>query len=403
MPTLQDVVREHLEITGKSARVLADEANISFPILQGILQRGTIPRKPQHRERLRLTLGIEEKRWGAVLLASTQVADEPADGSHLNLQQLVGREMYAQGHTEQSLAKAAGLPYPTVMGITRKSSIPRADSLAKLAKALSVPVDRILQAAEASRASRQTGEERAHAPAAEGDAPPLSDLVMDLINNRKQSIAAFAADLKIGYLTLARFIETGQPPKENRIIEALRKALELETGYFDAALARSRDNPQPVEDRNYDRLVGPSGSQLQNALASFMREQKLTLKGLARKADLSQVTISRLLKQGQPPTRAVTHRKLQKLLGLDPMTYDALINQPTAALTASHRRKKGKKDMTPDDYEPHPTTRHQTNTHIEAADADEPDDDLADLIAALAPEQRSALAAFIRTMVKPSA
>ena len=62
-------------------------------------------------------------------------------------------------------------------------------------------------------------------------------------------------------------------------------------------------------------------------MAPFMRDNRMTLKALAKKADLSQVTVSRLVKQGQMPTRATTHLKLQELLGMSPERYQGLINK----------------------------------------------------------------------------
>lgn len=399
MPTLQEVVKAHLARTGRSVRSLADETRISYPTLLNVVNKGNVPRKPEHRNRLRTALSYDEKEWGSILVASThQTARIPSDGP-LNLQQLITREMYARELTEQSLASCADLPYPTVMGVTRKGAIPRADSLKKLAVTLEIDIDDLEAAVERSKAQRKGIQPEARASTAARSVPPLGDLVMELINTRGQSIAGFAHDVGIGYLSLARFLESGVVPDDPEIIEALRRALGLEDKTFAAALEKALANPMPVEVVHYDQMVGPNGSPLQNALASYMREKKLTLKGLARKAGLSQVTVSRLVKQGQPPTRAITHQKLQHLLGLDPSAYQNLVSQPTQALTSSiTRTSEGRgtaltsfDDTDTEDYEPQePGSSTRAMMDEETLEA---------LIGKLSPKQKRALKGYLKSML----
>ena len=45
MPTLQEVVQNHLEVNDVSIRALAKEAGITYPTLLGVVNRGSVPRK----------------------------------------------------------------------------------------------------------------------------------------------------------------------------------------------------------------------------------------------------------------------------------------------------------------------------------------------------------------------
>ncbi len=404
MPTLQDVIEDHLSNTGKTLRRLSDETGISYPTLSNIIKNGKIPRKPVHRQRLRSALGMDEKEWGAVLVATSHdIINLPSDG-HLTLQQLVSREMYAHDLTEQSLSEKTGLPYPTIMGITRKGSIPRPVSLIVIAKVLNISVRDLEQAIEHSKNSRQDPAECGNLPIAD-KAPRLNDLVMELVHKRQQTLGAFARDIDVGYLTLARFIESGQMPDDEHFTQAIHDALGLDERVFKAALEKAIAEPVGVELVRFDHMVGPNGTPLQHALAAFMRRHNLTLKDLAKRADLSQVTISRLVKQGQPPTRAITHKKLQRLLELDPADYEEMLTDQPQALTTSHVRADksrrpttsapsipgfGDDDDDDDDYQPQEPGSTTKAVHD--------DESIESLVSKLTPKQKRALKGLLKNM-----
>ncbi|MDA3959342.1 MAG: hypothetical protein PF961_01025 [Planctomycetota bacterium] len=408
MATLQEIVQQHLSSTGQSVRSLAAEAGLGYQIVLGVVNRGSLPRKAEHRDALRRVLTVDEEDWAHIIMDSaTSGAPKQAEGETATLQQLVSREMYARGLTEQELAKIAGVAYSTVMGITRKGSIPRTDSLRRLTQALSLDESKVKAAAALSRATRRNPEVSALSDDEEEDERNLAQMVADLIQTRGQSIGAFAKDLGIGYLTLARFLESGKPPEDDEAREALRRMLDIDEELFEAALARSSDIPTGALFAPKDDLLGIDANPLQRALVTYMRDNSMTLKALAKKADLSQVTVSRLVKQGQSPTRATTHLKLQELLGLGPDQYQSLtlgsVKVPTsAALTAIGADEDDDEDDE-DSYEPQAIEMESLEDSIEqlSFDSDKPPsrDELVALVKRLGPKQRDTLRKFLSTLV----
>lgn len=404
MATLQELVKRHLDETGKSVRSLAQETGLGYQILLGVVNRGSIPRKPDHREALRTLLEIDERSWSDILTESS--GDTPSSGSIEGLptlQQLVLREMYAHSLTEQDLAKRTGVAYSTVMGITRKGSIPREDSLRRLADALELDFAIVQDAVASSKAVRRNPDLHAARDDEEEDDRNLAQMVADHIQSRGQSMGAFARDLGVGYLTLSRCLETGHPPSEPKVLESLRRMLDIDTGRFTAALQRSREDPQPAEFAERDELLGADASELQRALVEYMRDKDLTLKALAKRAGLSQVTVSRLVKQGQSPTRATTHLKLQELLDLPPEQYQALVESRKAAAAAGttstpalrHKHEPEEEAELEDHYLP------QEVIDELPFDLDNPPDkdELVALVKKLGPKQRAALRSFLATLV----
>lgn len=411
MATLQDIVQRHLATSGKSVRALATEAGLGYQIVLGVVNRGSLPRKGTNREALRRVLGIDEDSWAETIMESaTSGAPRLTEGQEATLQQLVSREMYARGLTEQELAKLAGVAYSTVMGITRKGSIPRTDSLRKLTSALGLTHSKVSAAAALSRAARRNPEVTALGEDEEPDERNLAQMIADLIQSREQSIGAFAKDLGIGYLRLSRFLENGRPPEDDETLEAMRRALDIDTAAFDDALERSTQVPTGAFFAPKDDLLGVDANPLQRALVAYMREQDLTLKALAKRADLSQVTVSRLIKQGQSPTRATTHLKLQELLNLGPEDYQSLTNSGTAsirraassALTA-HDDADYLDDEDDEDYAPQNLAMDALDPQLEqlAFDSDRPPsrDELVALVKRLGPKQRDALKRFLSTLI----
>lgn len=340
MARLQDLLAQHLEQRNLAARTFADRSGIPYPTLLGVLNKGTVPRKPEHREALRRELGVDAGAWAGILAASQRDGVEiPAEGP-LTLQQLVLKHLLAQGHTEQSFAKATGIPYPTLMGVTRRCALPRADTLARLAESLGVPADEMRAAAECSRSGRRDGShEDGEGPLREDDGaiqvgddglptPSLAQLTAEAVALSGGSIAAWARQHGVPYLSLTRLITHGEPPRKQAALEPLRAALNLSPDRFTACLARSRNHPEPAHvAKHNEQPVTP----LQAALQAAVQERNLTLKSFSEAVDLSPLTASRLLKAGELPGRVTTHEKLRAFLGLDSDDYQGLLNRSRSA------------------------------------------------------------------------
>jgi predicted transcriptional regulator len=341
MARLQDLLAQHLEQRNLAARTFADRSGIPYPTLLGVLNKGTVPRKPEHREALRRELGIDAGAWAGILAASQRDGVEIPTEGPLTLQQLVLKHLLAQGHTEQSFAKATGIPYPTLMGVTRRCALPRADTLARLAETLRVPLEEMRAAADCSRSGRRDGSSEASddSPLAEdagstqdGDAglptPSLAQLTAEAVALSGGSIAAWARQHGVPYLSLTRLITHGEPPRKQAALDPLRAALNLSPERFTACLARSRNHPEPAHvAKHNEQPVTP----LQAALQAAVQERNLTLKAFSEAVDLSPLTASRLLKAGELPGRVTTHEKLRVFLGLGSDDYQGLLNRSRSA------------------------------------------------------------------------
>lgn len=415
MPTLQEVVQTHLELSGKSIRALAKEAKITYPTLLGVVNRGSVPRKSEHRESLREVLEIDdEDEWQEILMASTTNGMAITPGQTQTLQQLISQKMYARGMTEQQLAEQAEVAYSTVMGITRKGSIPREDSLNSVVDVLGLEPEEVRAAIGASRAMRRSGGTDVIEKEPK-EVIGLAQVVGKHIRTRGQSMGSFAEDLGVGYFLLSRFLETGEPPKDKNVLKALRKMLDLSKEDFDDAVAKGKEEPEPAELGPQDELLGEDANALQLAMVNYMREHDLTLKALAKRADLSQVTVSRLVKQGQAPTRATTHIKLQELLGLSPNRYQALVGtgqDETGALTvqaADADEEETDGYAADDSYEPQGIAEaeqkatesgpQESIAALSGSSGVPTKDELIALVKKLGPKQREALKTFLAAMV----
>jgi len=394
--TLSELIQTHLSSRGQTVRGLAESSGIGYATLLNLIKHGHVPRKPEHREALRRTLAVDHGRWASVLAASGSGAQAIPESGPLNLQQLVVRSLYALGFTEQTLARASGVAYATLIGITRKGSLPRLDSLEKLATALGLPQIEVDNAAEHSRAQRrgEPPQETTVPPVTES--PSLAQLVANMVARRKTSIAAFAHEHHIPYLSLMRLIDTGVPPGRKAVLEQLGKALEIDEATFTASLARSRKQPQPA-------LRSPGGtaddSPLQARLREFMRVKALTLKEFAAMAGLSVLTASRLVKHGTMPGRPATHDKLRVLLGMTTDDYDRLVSQsdtadltPTSALSPT---------PSPEEFQ-HQETEEITYVGVGLNGLGEFGglrDELVNVIGRLTLRQQQALHAFLVTLI----
>lgn len=346
MPQLRELLQQHLQRHSASARAFAERVGISYPTVLALLHKGSVPRKPEHRELLRQELGLAQDEWASVLAASQRDGiDIPREGP-LTLRQLVLKALLAQGYTEQTFARASGIPYATIMGVTRKGAIPRADTLLSIAEKLALEPSQVEDAAERSRAERavegfepsgevvlvpppsalstnghafvEEGEEQ---PPAEAEPPQLAQLVADRVASQQLSLAAFARQHGLPYLSLHRLVATGEPPQQPEALQALRAAVGLDTEHFARSLERSQREPTPAQAPSEDQHLTP----LQEALQALVKARHLTTKAFAELADLSVLTATKLLKHGDLPGRTSTHEKLRTLLQLAPADYEDLV------------------------------------------------------------------------------
>jgi transcriptional regulator with XRE-family HTH domain len=415
MPQLKELLQSHLAQKDISLRTFAERTGISYPTILALLSRGHAPRKPEHRESLRRELGLDQEAWAAVLAASQRDGvDIPAEGP-LTLQQLVLKSLLAQGFTEQSFARVSGVPYPTLMGLTRKGAIPRTDTLGVIADKLGIPREDLEAAVEVSRARRDAEELEAAAegedhepsddesggapalteppggaPAASSPAngaeteeiPHLAQVVADSIASHGVSVAAFGRQHGIPYLSLNRLISQGVPPRRKSVLEPLARALGLSDEVFETSLQKSKRSPTPATAPKDEDPLTP----LQEALQRVVRARNLTTKAFAELADLSVLTATKLLKHGDLPGRQTTHEKLKNLLQLSEHEYQDIVRRS---------RQEG---------EAAPPTRVGEAPAIPVAGASVAAEgptvaELTELIERLNPRQRAALKQFILTMI----
>jgi transcriptional regulator with XRE-family HTH domain len=246
MSKLQDLIQERMRAKSLTARAIAERSGISYPTVLAVVNEGRVPRKPEHRESLRAILDVPAAAWASAIAASQKGGiDLPGDGP-LDLQQLLTKLLLEQGLTEQSFAKASGIAYPTLMGITRKGSIPRGDTLPRLAKALGIPLAELETAAGRSRSGRRdddedepAGDDGAAQPASAAaveEPPRLPALVAAAVERSGLSTAAFARERGVPYLTLSRLINMGEMPTDADILGSIAAAAGLDRDDLDAAM-----------------------------------------------------------------------------------------------------------------------------------------------------------------------
>jgi predicted transcriptional regulator len=391
MPQLKDLLQTHLSAMDTSARAFAERSGISYPTVLALLHKGSVPRKPAHREALRRELNLAQDDWAAVLAASQRDGiDIPSDGP-LSLRQMILKALFAQGFTEQTFAKVSGVPYATLMGMTRKGAIPRAETLQVIADKLGLDRVEVTTAVQRSRverahdgldggsevillASEEPPEEAAnatingHAPEEEETAPPfLSQLAANRIAEEAVSVAGFARSHGIPYISLHHLLTTGIPPQRESVLVPLAKALGLNEDDFTRSLRRSTEIPTPATHPQDDDASTP----LQDSLRDLVKSRNLTTKAFAELADLSVLTATKLLKHGDLPGRVSTHEKLRSLLQLEAGDYQELVRR----------------------------SRPEIPVRSGAGDASLQDapsiEELMELVRRLGPRQRSALKRFI--------
>ncbi len=325
MSSLREVLQKHLKQHKLNARLLAERLGVSYPTALNLVNKGTVPRSESNREALQKELGLSGEVWATLLAASQRHAVAiPAEGP-LNLQQLLLKQMLTLGLTERTLAAKADLPYPTVTGITRKGAVPRGDALSRLAKELGIDPAVLELAAGRSKANRSirgSAPEMVDTEAEPSEGPTLAQLALDVITRSGLSVAAFAREHQIPYLSLTRLISDGVPPSRQTALAPLAAALGLSDQEFAVALNRSSEAPVPADRHKASEIAA---NPFQAAIRKLMEEKGLSTVGLAELAGLSPITAARLVKKGELPGRQVTHQKLRSLLGLNESDYDLLL------------------------------------------------------------------------------
>lgn len=325
MSSLREVLQKHLKHHKLNARLLAERLGVSYPTALNLVNKGTIPRSEANREALQKELGLSGDVWATLLAASQRHAVAiPAEGP-LNLQQLLLKQMLTLGLTERTLAAKADLPYPTVTGITRKGAVPRGDALARLARELGFESGVLEQAAGRSKANRSirgSAPEMVDTQAEPSAGPTLAQLALDIITRSGLSVAAFAREHEIPYLSLNRLISDGVPPTRDSALAPLAAALGLSKEEFAVAMNRSAAAPAPADRHKSSEIAA---NPFQAAIRKLMEERGLSTVGLAELAGLSPITAARLVKKGELPGRQVTHQKLRALLALNEADYDLLL------------------------------------------------------------------------------
>jgi predicted transcriptional regulator len=365
MSRFKTILNDHIIRVGISARALAERIDMSYPTMLAALNNGKVPRKPEHREALRRELGFESDDWASIIAADGRLGVAIPDDGPMTLQQLVLKSILAQGYNESSFAKQSGIPYPTIVSIVAKGAIPRGDTLQALAEKLDVPLDLIHEAVAMTKQVRSQPETAAQHvgdshrdPAMTGQAhnqpatistesnqphlslqespvpsydestPSLAQLAADAATATGNSIAAFARENGIPYVSLMKLINSGQAPRRKNVLDPLEKALGISEAEFQAALKRSKANPTPAEaPKAVDLAMNPFHS----LLLKLVEDKKYTTKAFAEAADISVLTAAKMLKRGDLPGRQATHLKLRTLLGLSEADYAALIAESKAA------------------------------------------------------------------------
>lgn len=326
MTTLKELIARHLELAGVSARSLAERTGMSYPTVLALVNKGHVPRKVEHRAALREALAIDTDTWAKVLAASGQQAIDLGGDGPQSLQQIVLKALLSRGYSEQSFAKESGIPYPTILGVTRKGVLPRTETLTRLSVALGLDPETVARAAGRSRDLRRDGPP----PVAPAGTPSLAHLLATALHHQGLSVGGFARKYSIPYIALMKLVNTGEPPSDPAILERISSALQLTPERFTASLTRSTTQPEPAV-MEADR--SGAGTPLQAALREVIERKDLTMKAFAELSELSVLTATRLVKHGALPSRATTHQKLRGLLGMTEQDYDALLKQSRSPTT----------------------------------------------------------------------
>lgn len=366
VPLLADLLRDHLTKTGQSARSLSEKIDASYPSVLAWLGKGGVPRKAEHREALRRELAVPADVFARILAASSKEQPIEAGDGPADLRQILLRYLGERGLTERTFSDIAGIPYATLMGITRRNAVPRAATLAQLAQAMGVAEEILREAAAATRGeaeaaghaaevideparpdTRAIASDRIAAPVAESEpspspAPPadlqaaatdeLARIASERVAASGMSAAAYARSNSLPYLALSRLLATGHLPEDAAVADQLRAAFPAPAAGRAAPPRRAQAEAEPAERPAVQTTTAlqragdtsAAGHALQDALRRLMRERGWTQQKLAEAAALAVPTVAKLLR-GELPSRVATHQKLRELLGLDETAYAELL------------------------------------------------------------------------------
>ena len=409
--TLHDVIQHFMDENNVSAKALAEQAGISYPTMLNVVKTGNIPRKPEHREALREILDYDRDDWAEILSRSNKKkTDRIENDAPADLQEIISKALYAKGYSEKSLAEETGLPYATISGITRKGAVPRKHSLDIIIEVLGLDAAEVDKAVRSSHASRHQTEYEEDEFAEFDAIASIAEIINQRLAESGISLASYAKQVSIGYLTLSRVMNGKWKPDDLSQFETLRADLGLDEAEFAASIHLTEEAHEVTSLTIRGKHPVPSdASPLQKALIAYMNQENLTIKALAEKCGLSQLTMARIIKQQAVPSRASTHKKLQELLELDHASYLELIGgeQKTGRLASRQRRKEKGEEGT--DYIAHDaqipaesdTNRHETSALIARLDKNSDNvEDILTIVKNLNSNQRSALCDFLKLIVK---
>lgn len=382
--SVQDVLAEHLRKTGQTARAFAETAGVSYPSVLAALNKGSLPRRGEHREALRQALGVETDVWAAMIAGSGREAID-LGGTAPTFQQLILKAILMGGETEQSFADRTGIPYPTILGVTRKGAIPRGETIAMIGGALGFDAADIDAALDRSRAVRKEGTPPVPDPTTQN----LAQLVANTARRNGQSLAAFARVHDLPYLAIMRLVGSGSIPEGDETLGNLSRALGLDDETFDDLVSRMRSNPEPAGSDDGDQTTP-----LQAALRQVIEQKGLTMKAFAELSELSVLTATRLVKHGALPSRTTTHAKLRNLLGLPEGEYNELLarskqTQATDVIDEEFQHRETE-EITP---------VGEDGTPLAVKVLTDVDPELSKMIASLDHKKRQALKTFIKTLL----
>lgn len=314
-------------------------------------------------------------------------------------QRLLTDRMQAQGLTEHSLAEVTGIAYPTIVALITEGRIRRDESLDRLARYLALD-EQLIQAALtltirqglSTPLSRGSNSPQLYAPsdaqepavpAYNDNTPSLAQLVSDTIVRSGASVAAFARENDIPYVSLMKLMNSGQPPRRKAVLDPLQKTLGIPMDQFQASVEKSKANPTPAE---APKLADKAANAFHARLLTLVEEKKFTTKAFAEAADISVLTAAKLLKRGDLPGRQTTHEKLRNLMGLDKDAYFALLESARPVDDAEDRN-------------PAVTTPGYVTVASGAAPVATTKGELFELIDRMSPAQLVALKQFLLTML----
>ncbi len=346
-PLLSDLLKAHLAATGGSARALAEKLDASYPSVLSWMSKGGVPRKPEHREGLRRELAMAPDAFARVLAVSSKDPIDIPQAGPLDLRQLLLKHLNERNLTERTFADLSGIPYATLMGVTRRGAVPRGGTLEQLAQAIGIDIDLVRASADRTRGEAEaaghpvevTAEAEpsmqritaTHAsPAAESSAhEPASGDLARIANERVAasglSAAAYARTHGLPYLALSKLLATGVEPEMSDVLAQLRAAFPPGPSTVANAPARTSASAKEPGSRALHRQGDSVADHpLQEALLKLCKDRGWNQQKFAQASGLAVPTAAKLLK-GELPGRGPTHQKLREILGLDPVSYAALL------------------------------------------------------------------------------